>query len=106
MTADVRGRLSVLEREVQRAIDLVEALRAENARLVQERAALIEQIETLGAEAVALRERDQALGRLEAEHRRLLVERRELLGQVEGILKELARLEGLKRPVVGVREDV
>jgi len=95
VTADVRGRLSVLEREVQRAIDLVEALRAENARLGQERAALIEQIETLGAEAGALRERDQALDRLEAEHRRLLDERRELLGQVEGILKELARLEGL-----------
>ena len=35
------------------------------------------------------------IGRLETEQRRLLEERRQLLGQVEGILKDLARIEGL-----------
>jgi hypothetical protein len=42
-----------------------------------------------------LRERDQDRLRLEAEYRRLLDDRRQLLGQVEGILKELARIDGL-----------
>ncbi len=47
------------------------------------------------AEAEGLRTRLGAIGRLEAEQRRLLEERRQLLGQVEGILKELARIDGL-----------
>jgi hypothetical protein len=46
-------------------------------------------------EAEGLRVRLGAVGRLEAEQRRLFDERRHLLGQVEGILKELARIEGL-----------
>ncbi len=49
----------------------------------------------LTAEAEGLRIRLEVIGRLEAEQRRLLEERRQLLGQVEGILKELARIEGI-----------
>jgi FtsZ-binding cell division protein ZapB len=79
------GRL--LEQRVQRAIELIERLRADNAGLT-------ERIETLTAEAAALRQREQAAARAEAEVRRLQDERQTLLGQVEGMLKELARIDG------------
>ena len=92
---DVQARLGLLEQHVQRAIELIERLRAENARLAGERAELAERVETQGKEVAALRQREQALVRLEAEHRRLLDERRALLGHVEGMLKELARLDGV-----------
>jgi hypothetical protein len=95
MTGDVPERLAVLEQHVQRAIELIGSLRAENARLVAERRGLEGRVADLTAEAEGLRIRLEAIGRLEAEQRRLLEERRQLLGQVEGILKELARIEGL-----------
>jgi septal ring factor EnvC (AmiA/AmiB activator) len=92
--AEASERLLLLEQHVQRAIALIEDLRAENARLSQDRAGLAERVEALTAEVGALRQREQSLGRLEGEHRRLLEERRQLLGQIEGMLKELARIEG------------
>ena len=95
MTEDVQARLELLEQHVQRAIDLIGTLRAENARLVTERPGLETRIADLTAEAEGLRVRLGAIGRLEAEQRRLLEERRQLLGQVESILKDLARIEGL-----------
>ena len=57
--------------------------------------ALDARVAGLTAEAEGLRTRLEVIGRLEAEQRRLLEERRQLLGQVEGILKDLARIEGL-----------
>ena len=76
---EVAERLGLLEQHVQRAIELIERLRAENARLTKE--------------LDGLREREEAFGRLEADHRRLQEERHALLGHVEGMLKELARIE-------------
>jgi len=91
--SEAGARLHVLEQHVQRAIELIETLRAENARLGQDRAALTQRVEALMREVDQLREREQACERLEAEHRRLLEERHELLGHVEDMLKELARIE-------------
>jgi hypothetical protein len=92
---DPAERLDLLEQQVLRAIELIEKLRAENRRLVEERDALRRRAETLAAELAAPRGREQALARMEAEHRRLLEERHQLLGQVESVLKELSRIEGL-----------
>lgn len=92
---DVQARVALLEQHVQRAIELIGNLRAENARLSGERRALDARVVELTAEAEGLRIRLEAIGRLEAEQRRLLEERRQLLGQVEGILKDLARIEGI-----------
>ena len=86
-------RLQLLEQHVQRAIELIESLRAENDRLVRERARLSAEVEALTKEVAAARQREQALAKIETEHRRLLEERMMLLGQVEGMLKELARIE-------------
>ena len=72
-------RLLLLEQHVQRAIELIDRLRAENARLTKELS--------------ALRQREEAIGRLEADNRRLQEERQALLGHVEGMLKELARID-------------
>ena len=95
MTDDVRERLTVLEQQVQRAIELIGTLREENARLATERRTFEARVADVTAEAEGLRSRLGAIGRLEAEQRRLLDERRQLLGQVEGILKELTRIDGL-----------
>lgn len=95
MTEDVQERLTLLEQQVQRAIELISTLRAENARLVAERRTLEGRVADVTVETEGLRDRLGTLGRLEAEQRRLLEERRQLLGQVESILKELARIEGL-----------
>ena len=95
MTEDAQARLALLEQHVQRAIELISTLRAENARLATERRGLDARVADLTAEAEGLRTRLEVIGRLEAEQRRLLEERRQLLGQVEGILKDLARIEGL-----------
>ena len=95
MSEDVQARLAVLEQHVQRAIELIGTLRAENARLSGERRTLDTRVADLTAEAEGLRTRLEVIGRLEAEQRRLLEERRHLLGQVEGILKDLGRIEGL-----------
>jgi FtsZ-binding cell division protein ZapB len=86
-------RLSLLERHVQRAIEIIENLRADNTRLREERAVLSARVDTLTKEVTGLRQREEALARIEVEHRRFVVERRELLSQVEGMLKELARIE-------------
>ncbi len=94
---EASDRLAALEQHVQRAIELIGSLRVENAGLTEERAGLLARVEALTAEIGVLRHREQALARLEAEHRRVLEERQQLLGQVEGILKELARIEGLSR---------
>ncbi len=93
--ADPSERLALLEQHVQRAVELIATLRADNARLVEERGALAERVEVLTVDLAALRQREQALARLEVEHRRLLEERQQLLGQIEGVLKELSRIEGL-----------
>jgi FtsZ-binding cell division protein ZapB len=95
MTEDVQERLTLLEQHVQRAIELIGTLRVENARLSTERRSFEAQVADLTAEAEHLRARLAAIGRLEAEQRRLFEERRQLLAQVEGILKDLARIEGL-----------
>jgi FtsZ-binding cell division protein ZapB len=92
---DVQERLALLEQHVQRAIELIGALRAENSHLAADRRRLEARVTDLTAEAESLRSRFGAIARLEAEQRRLLDERRQLLGQVEGILKDLARIEGL-----------
>jgi hypothetical protein len=92
---DVQERLTLLEQHVQRAIELIGTLRAENAQLAADRRRLEARVADVTAEAESLRSRFGAIGRLELEQRRLLDERRQLLGQVEGILKELARIEGL-----------
>lgn len=91
--ADAEQRLLLLEQHVQRTIELIERLRAENARLTAERAELIERLEALSKEVATLRQREQAFARLEAGHRQLVGERQVLLGHVEGMLKELARIE-------------
>ena len=93
--AEATERLALLEQHVQRAVELIATLRADNARLVEERAALAERVEASTVDLAALRQREQALARLEVEHRRLLEERQRLLGQIEGVLKELSRIEGL-----------
>jgi FtsZ-binding cell division protein ZapB len=93
--SEARDRLAVLEAGVQRALDLLDALRAENQTLRRERAALDARIQALVAEVAALRESGRGLERLSSEHARLLDDRRQLLGQIEGILKELNRIEGL-----------
>jgi FtsZ-binding cell division protein ZapB len=95
VTDDVQERLTLLEQHVQRAIELIGTLRGENAQLTADRQRLEARVADLTAEAESLRVRLGAIGRLEAEQRRLLDERRQLLGQVEGILKDLARIEGL-----------
>jgi hypothetical protein len=95
MTGDVQERLTLLEQHVQRAIELIGTLRAENAQLATERRRLEARLADLTAEAEGLHTRLAAIGRLETEQRRLLDERRQLLGQVEGILKDLARIDGL-----------
>ena len=95
MSEDAQARLALLEQHVQRAIELIATLRAENARLAAERRTLDTRVADLTTEAEGLRSRLEVIGRLEAEQRRLLEERRQLLGQVEGILKDLARIEGL-----------
>jgi FtsZ-binding cell division protein ZapB len=95
MTDDVQARLTLLEEHVQRAIELIGTLRAENARLSAERRGFEGRVAELTVEAEGLRTRLAVIGRLETEQRRLLDERRQLLGQVEGILKDLARIEGL-----------
>lgn len=95
MTGEAAERLAVLEQHVHRAVELIGTLRGENARLLEERAALSARLAQLEAEAHDLRTRAAALERLEAEHRRLVEERRQLLGHVEAILKDLARIEGL-----------
>ena len=95
MTEDVGARLGVLEEHVHRAVKLIEELREANARLAQEKTTLESALRTMTGDVERLRERDQGRLRLEAEYRRLLDDRRQLLGQVEGILKELARIEGL-----------
>lgn len=92
---EASDRLALLEQHVQRAVELIGNLRAENTRLMEERTGLLARVEALTAEIGALRQREPAFARLEAEHRRLLEERQQLLGQVEGILKELARIGGL-----------
>jgi FtsZ-binding cell division protein ZapB len=92
---DVQARLTLLEEHVQRAIELIGTLRAENARLAEERRGLERRVAELRTEAEGLRIRLTVITRLETEQRRLLDERRQLLGQVEGILKDLARIEGL-----------
>jgi FtsZ-binding cell division protein ZapB len=91
--AEAAERLSVLEQHVQRAIELIERLRGENARLTAERAELAARVEALERDAGPLRQREQAYGRLEAEQRRLLEERQALLGHVEGMLKDLSRID-------------
>ena len=95
MTEDVSARLTVLEEHVHRAVTLIEELREANARLAQEKTTLESALRTMTGDVERLRERDQGRLRLEAEYRRLLDDRRQLLGQVEGILKELARIDGL-----------
>jgi FtsZ-binding cell division protein ZapB len=95
VSEDAQARLALLEQHVQRAIELIGTLRAENARLATERRGLDARVADLTTEAEGLRTRLEVIGRLEAEQRRLLEERRQLLGQVEGILKDLARIEGL-----------
>jgi FtsZ-binding cell division protein ZapB len=95
VSEDAQARLTLLEEHVQRAIELIGTLRAENARLTAERRTLDGRVAELTAEAESLRVRLGVIVRLETEQRRLLDERRQLLGQVEGILKDLARIEGL-----------
>jgi FtsZ-binding cell division protein ZapB len=92
---DIQERLTLLEQHVQRAIELIGTLGAENGQLAVDRRRLEARVADLTAEAESLRVRFAVIGRLEAEQRRLLDERRQLLGQVEGILKDLARIEGL-----------
>jgi FtsZ-binding cell division protein ZapB len=92
---DVQARLTLLEEHVQRAIELIGTLRAENARLTAERRGVDARVADLTREAEGLRTRLGVIDRLETEQRRLLDERRQLLGQVEGILKDLGRIEGL-----------
>jgi FtsZ-binding cell division protein ZapB len=91
--SDLDEGLLLLEQHVQRALELIERLRAENARLVAERAGLVERIETLTKEADVARQRESAVARLEVDIRRLQEERQTLLGHVEGMLKELARID-------------
>src|SRR5262249_35098868 len=45
LVTDLGERLLLLEQHVQRALELIERLRAENARLVAERAGLVERID-------------------------------------------------------------
>lgn len=90
--ADPPERLTLLEQHVQRAVELIETLRGEKARLERDNAELARRLEAQGRELAELRERLTGLGQVEAERRRLLKERGELLAQVEGILKELERL--------------
>ena len=93
--SEARDRLALLEQSVQRVLDLLATLRAENQELRRDRATLEARTQTLMAEVGALREGARTLEHLSSERARLLDERRQLLGQIEGILKELSRIEGL-----------
>jgi chromosome segregation ATPase len=93
--ADVAERFATLEREIQRAVELIGSLREENRRLRDEHRELSRRVEGLTAELGTLRHREQVLGRVEGQRRQLLDERRQLLAQVEGMLKELSRIEGV-----------
>ena len=95
MTDDLGARLTMLEEQVQRVVKSMSELREANSRLAHDKATLEAELRVLAGEVERLRERDQGRVRLEGEYRRLLDERRQLLGQVEGILKELARIDGL-----------
>ena len=57
MTDDAQARLALLEQHVQRAIELIGTLRAENARLTAERRAVDGRVADLTAEAEGLRTR-------------------------------------------------
>jgi septal ring factor EnvC (AmiA/AmiB activator) len=94
MASDAEARLVLLEQHVHRAIELIDRLRADNTRLTAERTTLAERVAALEGDLAGLRQKEQALARLEGDHRRLLDERQALLGHVEGMLKELARIEG------------
>jgi FtsZ-binding cell division protein ZapB len=91
--SEASERMQLLESHVQRAVELIETLRADNDRLARERARLATEVDTLSRELGSLRQREQALAKVETEYRRLVDERTVLLGQVEGMLKELARIE-------------
>jgi len=95
VTDDLGARLTMLEEQVQRVVKSMSELREANSRLAHDKATLEADLRVLAGEVERLRERDQGRVRLEGEYRRLLDERRQLLGQVEGILKELARIDGL-----------
>lgn len=95
MTDDLGARLTMLEEQVQRVVKSMSELREANSRLAHDKATLEAELRVLAGDVERLRERDQGRVRLEGEYRRLLDERRQLLGQVEGILKELARIDGL-----------
>jgi len=95
VTDDLGARLTMLEEQVQRVVKSMSELREANSRLAHDKATLEAELRVLAGEVERLRERDQGRVRLEGEYRRLLDERRQLLGQVEGILKELARIDGL-----------
>jgi FtsZ-binding cell division protein ZapB len=69
--AEIGERLAALEREVQRAVELIGSLREDARQLREERAALTERVEGLTREIEALRDRSQTLARLQEEHRRL-----------------------------------
>lgn len=90
--ADPLERLALLEQHVQRAVELIETLRQDKARLERENAELGRQLEARWRELAEAQARLAGQGQVEAEYRRLLKEREELLAQVEGILKELERL--------------
>jgi len=95
VTDDLGARLTMLEEQVQRVVKSMSELREANSRLAHDKATLEAELRVLAGDVERLRERDQGRVRLEGEYRRLLDERRQLLGQVEGILKELARIDGL-----------
>ena len=92
---DAQARLALLEQHVQRAIELIGTPPGRERPALRRAPGLDARVAELTAEAEGLRIRLEVIGRLETEQRRLLEERRQLLGQVEGILKDLARIEGL-----------
>ena len=60
MSDDVQARLTLLEEHVQRAIELIGTLRAENARLTAERRGVEGRVADLTKEAEGLRYRSLA----------------------------------------------
>jgi len=91
-TSSLTERLAVLEQWVQRVMEHIRDLQAQQSRLERERQEMAEALADKDRELRDLRARIVALPEMEKELARLRKERDEMRTQVEGILKELEKL--------------
>jgi len=91
-TSSLTERLAVLEQWVQRVMEHIRDLQAQQSRLGRERQEMAEALADKDRDLRDLRARIVALPEMEKELARLRKERDEMRTQVEGILKELEKL--------------